>query len=160
MHTAARQWVEAHLPAKAGDVLEIGSRNINGGVRDLFADAKSFLGVDLVDGTDVDVVGDFATLDMVGVADTVLCLEVLEHVELWRDLLGACIDACRPGGTIIITAAGPTREPHSAIDGGRLRPDEYYENLTTKALKKELASLDPLLINELGGDVRAVGVRP
>jgi hypothetical protein len=47
MHAAARQFVEKTLAAYGditGDVVEFGSRDANGGVRDLFPHVRSYLG--------------------------------------------------------------------------------------------------------------------
>jgi hypothetical protein len=61
MHEAVTEWVARHADT-FGKVLEFGSRNINGSVRPLFPYASEFVGVDLVDGPDVDVVGDAASV--------------------------------------------------------------------------------------------------
>ena len=160
MHEAVRQWVATHRPDVVGDVLDVGGRHINGDVRDLLTDVSSWTVIDLIDAPDVDIVGDITTAALVGVADTVLCLEVLEHAERWRDIVAACVAAARMGGAVIVTAAGPSRAPHSATDGGQLRPGEWYEPITIDDLEDALTDLDPLVVDELGADVRAMGVKP
>lgn len=160
MHQAARDWVAAHRPDAPRDVLDVGGRNINGDVRDILADAETWTVCDLIDAPGVDIVGDITTLGFVEVADTVLCLEVLEHVETWRAVADACIAAARSGGAVIVTAAGPTRAPHSALDGGHMRPGEWYGGITADDLADALSALDPLIVDERGDDVRAIGVKP
>ena len=159
MHGAAYQYVVDHRPSDPGDVLDVGGRNINGSVRGvLHTEGHAYTVVDLVDGADVDVVGDICELGLVDVADTVVCLEVLEHTEAWPDVVAACVAACRPGGTVIFTAAGPTRAAHSAFDGGELRDGEHYENIAVDALDGVLAGLDVAgyEIDVIGDDIRAV----
>lgn len=156
MHGEAMQFVAAHAPRHAVDVLDVGGRDINGTPRGVFA-AKTWTTVDLIDAADVDLVGDICTMGLVDVADVVLCLEVLEHTEAWRDVLAACVAACRPGGRVIVTAAGPGRTPHSALDGAALRDDEFYENIDPAELGEVLAELTgvDVAVDELGHDVRA-----
>lgn len=156
MHTEALEYVAAHAPSGAVDVLDVGGRNINGTPRGRFH-AKSWTVVDLHEADDVDVVGDITELGLVDVADVVLCLEVLEHTPAWREVVAACLTACRPGGRVIVTAAGQGREPHSAIDGEQLRKGEHYENIDPDELGAELARhLSDVTIDVLGPDVRAV----
>ena len=62
MHEAVTDWV-GRWAAPADRVLELGSRNINGSVRYLFA-AAEYVGVDPVEGADVDIVGDGATIEV------------------------------------------------------------------------------------------------
>jgi SAM-dependent methyltransferase len=67
-----------------GAVLEIGSRNINGTVRQFFSDAKQYIGIDMESGEGVDIVTDSHNLiyepDLRHkFFDTIICLETLEH---------------------------------------------------------------------------------
>jgi hypothetical protein len=71
MHPAALQWVKdcvAAFPDLGGRVLEFGARYINGGVRDVIPH-EHWCGVDIVDGSDVDVVANAATLVVRAVRD-------------------------------------------------------------------------------------------
>jgi len=117
------------------EVVEIGSRNVNGSVRPLFAGAKNYVGLDLVEGPGVDWVGDFRQWPgIAAVADLVICTEVAEHDPGWREILSRAADVLRPGGVLIVTAAAPPRAPHSAFDGGPLREGEHYGNLDPHVL--------------------------
>lgn len=160
MHPAVAEFVAANRTDRPGDVWEVGSRNINGTVRHLFGDADSWTGVDLIDGPDVDIVGDICDLGVEEVADLVVCLEVLEHAPRWGDVVAACAAALRPGGTLLITAAAPTRTPHSGYDGGVVRPDEHYANIDLDELAEVLGEyLDVVSCQVKGDDVQAVAVR-
>lgn len=158
MHGEALAWVKRFLPEHPGDVLDVGGRDINGSPRHLFPDATTYYVVDLVDGPNVDLVADITAGGLIDFADTVLCLEVLEHAQNWADIVTACADACRTGGTVIVTCAGPGRGPHSASDGGPLQDGEWYQNVTTEDLFDAmwLAGLDTIT-DSLGPDTRAVG---
>lgn len=131
MHQQVLDWIglEASALPPGVDVLEIGSLDINGTVRPLFAGAGSFHGIDLVPGPGVDEVADGAVWHPPRSYDVVLCAEVLEHAPRWPDVVGTMWRACRPGGTLLITCATDPRPPHSAIDGLDVRPDEHYANV-------------------------------
>lgn len=157
MHQAAYEWVAQHAVG-ARRVLDIGGRNINGTVRPLFPNAE-YVTVDLHGGPGVDVVGDVCNFWPRAKFDVTVCCEVLEHAENWRGILAAAHRLTRKGGMLIVTAAGPGREPHSGIDGGRLRGGEHYENITPEALAAALADWDEVEADTTGEDVRAVAVR-
>lgn len=158
MHTAALRWVQRCAPEWPGDVLDVGGRDVNGTPRHLFGDAKTWTVVDLADGPNVDLVGDICTMGLEAVADTVLCLEVLEHAENWRGIIAACAKALRHSGTLIVTCAGPGREEHSAVDGGPLHDGEWYRNVTTAELADAMndAGLSATT-DRAGEDTRAFG---
>ena len=158
MHPAVVDFVTEHSTGRPVDLLDVGGRDINGKVAHLFPSAARTV-VDLHDAPDVDIVGDICTLGLVEVADVVLCLEVLEHVENWRDIVTACANACRPGGLVLVTCAGPGRGEHSAIDGGPLRAGEWYGNITADELGDHMTEcgLDGSA-RQVGDDTQAWGV--
>jgi len=132
MHPEAREFVRMVLfglsrPPKR--ILEIGGRDINGSVRDLFPAAETYVSIDLQPGPGVDVVADGATYEPNFVPDLVLCLEVLEHAASPRAIVRHALNLLPVGGTLVLTCAGPGRAPHSGIDGGPLRPGEHYANI-------------------------------
>lgn len=151
MHDDVRGFV-AECITKFGPfpyVLEVGSRDINGGVRDLFPREAHFTGIDLYAGPGVDLVADFARLDArrelpiactchderehgcrLSKAGAVVCLEVLEHAENAPQIVAKAFDILQAGGVLIMTCAGPNRAPHSALDENPIRPDEFYRNVT------------------------------
>jgi len=129
MHMQAREFVQRWARPDDVVVIEIGSRNVNGRVSDLFPGATGYIGIDIMDGPGVDVVCDAVHYTPPQPADCVVCCEVLEHAENWQ---GVILQACswlRPGGRLIVTCAGAGRAPHSAVDGCQLRSDEHYGNL-------------------------------
>jgi SAM-dependent methyltransferase len=159
MHIEAYAYAVRHLSGKRfGDVVEVGSRDINGSVRPLI-DCKTYTGIDLAAGPNVDVVGD--AFDMRHPCDLAVCMEVLEHEPRAEALVAHMASWLRPGGAMLVTAAGPGRAPHSAHDGGGLRPGEHYANIDPADLAAwlEAAGLDAA-VDHAGEDVRAWAVRP
>lgn len=162
MHPQAYDWV-AHFSTKdAVSVLDIGGRNINGSVRELFPAATQYVAVDLYDGPGVDVACDITLWDDDRTFDVVVCAEVLEHAENWRGIIGSAYARCSDGGTFIMTCAGPGRQPHSGVDGQwRLLDGEHYANITPEDLEACLAATGwtSFTIDQRGEDVRCVAVR-
>lgn len=145
MHPGAYGFVQraAALVPSRGPVYEIGSRIINGGVREIFH-GRDFLGLDVAPGQGVDVVADGATYDprpLLGPPSTVVCCEVLEHTPAALDIVTQAARVLAPGGTLIVTCATDGRAPHSAVHGGPLQPGEYYANVSDAAVLAHLAVL-------------------
>lgn len=88
-------------------VLEVGSYNMNGSVRELFHPER-YVGVDVVDGPGVDqVVGSRETLPFLRESfDVVVSTECLEHAEApWRTVKEMARVA-RRGAPVLVTARG------------------------------------------------------
>lgn len=142
-----------------GPVIEIGSRNVNGSARDAFPGLDWF-GIDSEEGPGVDHVADAAKYWPDRPFRTVLCCEVLEHSERWRDILHN-MAAWQYSFTLVITCAGPGRKPHSAIDGGPLQDGEYYANISAEELRTELikAGFRTVYADQYGTDTRAISMK-
>ena len=141
MHGSAYEYV-ARAEAQHGPfrrVCEIGSRNINGSVRPVF-DGCHYVGVDIQPGPDVDVVADAADWDTAERFDCVVSTSVLEHTPEAPALVASAARLLEPGGMFVMTCAGVGWAPHSAVDGGALRPGEYYENVTEEMLNNWLSA--------------------
>lgn len=160
MHQAVRDYVAEAAVVDDSDlfIVEIGSRNINGTVRDLFPGAE-YVGVDIEDGKGVDVVADAKDWAPPYAPDVVLCLEVFEHTPLWEDIIDAV--AGYINGVLIVTCAAQGRKPHSAVDGGELRDGEFYRNLTIGELKDAMVSagFEDVDVRKVGDDLQARGVK-
>jgi hypothetical protein len=159
MHREASEFV-AHVAAilPAGlRVVEFGSRDVNGSIRGCFAGAASYLGIDAMPGPGVNLVMDAAWFDGclgLGRFDVVVCCETLEHARDPGAICRAAYNVLTPGGVFIATAANEKREPHSAIDGGKLRDGEPYQPITRSMLTRDKDPDDGLL-----GQFRAVLIR-
>lgn len=161
MHREAYSFVARiarDLPMVPLRVVEVGSREINGGVRHLFPQCL-YTGIDIAPGPGVDVVADGATWQPAEPVDIAICCEVLEHAPRAHEVVANLIRMVRPGGLLIITAAGPGRAEHSAVDGGPLQEGEHYRNISARELQAWLAELPILTVegDRTRGDVRAMG---
>lgn len=141
MHSEAFAWVAQHATQDEVTVLDIGGRNVNGSIRDLFPNATEYIAVDIREGEGVDVVADAATWVPDQEYDVVVSTETFEHTEVWPQICNTAYKAMKPGGKLILTMAGPGRPEHSAVDGGPLRPDEYYGNVDGELLRSTLEAV-------------------
>src|ERR1700741_4624673 len=117
--------------------LEIGSYDVNGTVRKLFAAAASYVGVDLVEGPGVDVVGfghDVNHDD--GSYDLTISGECFEHDPHWRGTFLNMVRMTRPGGLVAFSCAsrgrpehGTTRSDEALSPGTQAVGMDYYRNL-------------------------------
>lgn len=146
------------LTARRLNVVELGSRDVNGSVRPLF-EGCDYTGVDIARGPGVDIVADGATWQPDGEPfDVGLCLEVLEHAPEPTAIVANLRRIVKPGGIVIVTAATDPRAPHSGTDGAALRAGEYYANVPAWALLTWLDGCPYVSVEvDLGhGDVRAL----
>lgn len=163
MHAEAYEWVQKWATSEEVSVLDIGGRNINGSTRPLFPNADPYQVLDIAPGTGVDIIADAAEWTPDREYDVVVCTEVFEHTPRWPEICATAHRALRPGGTFITTMAGPGRPAHSAVDGGYLRPDEYYGNVDPRALDEVFASVgfrDSVIdVRSSPADVRALATK-
>lgn len=113
-------------------VLEVGSYNVNGTVRDFFPNTKRYIGLDLAEGKDVDVVcagKDYSSNELF---DVVISTECFEHDPDWYYTFINMKDLCKVGGMVIFTCASYNRQEHGTL---RTSPQDslvasnYYKNL-------------------------------
>lgn len=152
-------------------VLEIGSLDINGTVRDLFQDCR-YVGVDLELGPGVDRAVQGQLVDFPsGSFDVTLSAECLEHNPYWRETLANMFRMTRPDGLVLMTCATTGRKEHGTT---RTNPDAspftsaagwtYYRNLTARDLQRTL-NLDGWLsdraswVNHITKDLYFIGLR-
>lgn len=167
MHPEAREGLDkmievSYLDRRAEwNVLDLGGRDINGGIRDLLPNSK-WVGVDIVGGPGVDLVHDCTRPwpDNFPKFDVVVCTEVLEHVAAWRELVKVCGQALNPTGPrlVFITAASTGRRPHGASGALDPAPGEWYRNVSWQELSDELETLykhSTVSYNPNPGDVYA-----
>jgi len=126
-------------------VLEIGSLNINGTVRDLFADC-TYVGVDVAPGPGVDVVGLGQELDYADEAfDVAISAECFEHNPAWLETFANMRRMC--SGLVVFTCATEGRAEHGTA---RSTPEcspltlawDYYRNLTAADFEDALPLAD------------------
>lgn len=139
MHPQALAFYRSSLSALPPmSVVEFGSCDMNGSVRDAYT-ASSWLGLDVQAGPGVDLVVDVASWVTDERFDICICAEVFEHTPVWRAILDTAFSVLRPGGLFVASCATGRRPPHSAVDGGPLRPGEYYANVDPDDMWSALA---------------------
>lgn len=102
-----------------GRVLEVGSFNVNGGVRDI---VSIHTGIDLRHGDGVDLVCKAEELPdyfAPGFFDSVVTTDTLEHVENWRECLAAINKVVKRGGWWVCTMASMKKGRHDY-------PNDYW----------------------------------
>ena len=123
--------------------MEIGSLNINGTVR-IFFDNCYYVGLDVAEGKDVDVICEGQKFDAPTESfDVAISCECFEHNPEWVDTFKNMYRLVRPGGMIIMTCATTGRAEHGTT---RTTPQDspltiglgwdYYKNLTEKDFRE------------------------
>lgn len=121
-------------------VIDCGSLDVNGSLKDLFEDSV-YIGVDIANGKNVDVVSKIKDLNYKEKFDTVVSGEMLEHDETWKESLEKMYGMAKPGALIAISCAGEGRPEHGTTKTTGAKkiwgtsPD-YYMNLTEKHFKE------------------------
>lgn len=118
-------------------VLDAGSMDINGNNRYLFEN-YGYVGVDVAEGPNVDVVMPLHDYESFIIFDFVISTEMLEHDMYWQDSLIRMVEFCRSGGMILITCASTGRPEHGTkrtgsegdSPGSNMLFGDYYRNLT------------------------------
>lgn len=162
MHEEARSYVARIVTGQPyASVVEVGGRWINGGVKDLI-EHKEYTSLDLHEGAGVDVVADVREWKCPAPVDLVVCCEVIEHSEDPQAVVAACLALLAPGGRLVLTCAGPDREPHSGLDGGPVRDEEHYRNIDPADMEKWLDGLDDVEVeyHPNRGDLYATATVP
>lgn len=156
MHPEVLGWVSRWRTSEPITVLDIGGQDMNGSCRRLFPRAD-YTCLDLVDGRGVDVVADAATWIPDRAYDLVLCCEVFEHTPEWAAMCRTAFAACRPGGVLVVTCAGPGRASHSGRAATEIQPGEYYKNLDVAGLRGglESAGFAEVHVQQVGLDLQA-----
>lgn len=92
---------------KSSRVADMGSMNINGSYKDLFT--GEYVGIDLEWGKNVRLIIGSEAWDNIGLFDTVICGQVLEHCEHVPELMDNIVRILKPGGycCLIVPSAGP-----------------------------------------------------
>ncbi len=92
-----------------GKVLDIGSMDINGSVKDLFDD---YVGLDMRQGKNVDIVANAHEIPFSDAFDCVVCCEMLEHDDNPFLTAKEIRRVLKVGGYLILTASGISFPKH------------------------------------------------
>jgi len=141
------QYVKNKYPSffTSKKVLEIGSLNINGTVRDFFEDCD-FTGIDLGEGPGVDIVCQGQDHDAPDESYDVICsAECFEHNPYWIETFENMIRLCKQKGLVFFTCATDGRQEHGTT---RTSPEsspltigigwDYYKNLNENDFREKI----------------------
>ena len=117
MHPSNRDWIEDvkkkhHLHFKNCKVLELGSQDVCGTIRDNFKHCE-WWGIDKMDGKAVDVVcaaKDFKFKK--DYFDTLISLSMFEHDTEWKESITNNLKYLKEGGLILFCWGAEGNEPH------------------------------------------------
>ena len=146
MHTEARQFC-LRTRLRYGNyfhdrrVLDVGSLDINGNNRGLFASCE-YLGIDIGAGPNVDKIGHLADLNgQLGKFHVVISTEALEHDRRWRETLGCMTEKLVSAGLLLLTWATPERREHGTIHAepaASPHTTDYYRGLAVEDVRRGL----------------------
>lgn len=151
MRDEVLQFVAASLEkgwsGRPGRALDVGSFDVNGTARSEFKKRGwQYTGFDAESGKNVDVVGSVEHLSKAFPGkpfDCVSCFETLEHLKDPTRAVSEMKRVLRPGGMIILSAAGNGfREHRHPIDCWRILPD---------GMKVLLDGMGDVFVEEFGG---------
>ena len=121
-------------------VLEVGSLDINGSVRNFFENCD-YTGIDVAEGKGVDVVCQGQEYTSDDPFQTVISCECMEHNPYWKETLHNMYRLLSPGGCMIMTCAGVGRAEHgttrTSIADSPLTISigwDYYRNISVRDL--------------------------
>ena len=151
VHESVMAWVPTVLGPNevAGKrVLEVGSYNVNGSVRDyvMSLGPKEYLGVDAQEGPGVDWVANAEHLmDTVpGSFDVVISTEMLEHVDRWAVCIAEMTEMVTGGGLLVLTTRSPGFPYHPyPVDRWRFTVDGMGQTLRAMDLRDVNVVPDP-----------------
>lgn len=123
--------------AKDINILEIGSYDVNGSVKQEFDFTKKYIGIDLVNGPNVDLVLDGTQVDKLNQNfDMILSFECFEHAKNWKIIFEKIYNILNPNSFVVLSMASTGRLEHGTSRSGQWQSpgtyDEYYKNLTEK----------------------------
>jgi len=118
-------------------VIEFGSRDVNGTIRDLLPEGAEYIGVDAHKGPNVDTVCAAEEYDPPWHPDLVLCLNMLEHTPSAAIILSNAWRILALGGALIVSVPDSGWEPHND-DGTPLSKGAFYHAMTEDELRHML----------------------
>ena len=150
------------------NVLEIGSQDINGTVRDYFQPAANYLGLDLgiAKGVDWTIPGELIELPDQW-ARVCISTECFEHAATWPQILLNMIRITQENGLLILSIAGHGRAGHGTLDSDLESSPwttSYYKNLgpddiTEKIRLGHYFKRHGFQVNSEAGDTYFWGIR-
>lgn len=171
------------------NIIDCGSKNINGTNRWLFRRTiwnwkgmNSYTGIDISLGDNVHILG-YVSQVLPKIKELplkylltgkngrpawpiniVISTEMLEHDRYWKESLKAMYDILKPGGLMIITAAGDGRQEHGTFmctPGASPDTLDYYQNISNEMFESVLPRymFNEYIIRQTSGDFQFAGVK-
>ena len=175
-HSEQKEFVESCLKRfsntvkNSKNILEIGSQNIDGSIKDYFKDSrnKNWVGLDLIKAKDVDytIPGELIQLPN-GWADISFSTECFEHAKNWKQIFINIIRSTHEEGLKVLTFAGTGRAAHGTIDSNidsSPYTTDYYKNISIEEFSESINlnnyfSRYSLEVNQNYGDTYFWGIR-
>lgn len=129
MNEYVRIFAKKHKGRITGNVLEVGSYNVNGALRETL---PITVGIDMRDGPGVDVVVSACSLVAefgIESFDCVCSADALEHIEDWKTAMQQMWDVLKPSGVLLLTMANPDKGRHAYPDDYWRFPMENFKKL-------------------------------
>ena len=120
-----------------GKVLEVGSFDVNGTIRQIIGECQEHVGADLVSGPGVDVVKSGHLLEFAdGYFDLTFSSECFEHDAHWAESFVNMVRMTKPGGAVVFSCASKRHPEHGTMrssprlsSGTQAIGSDYYRNL-------------------------------
>jgi SAM-dependent methyltransferase len=170
MHKSVQRYCEAvrrRFPDHFTSVsaLDCGSLDINGNNRYLFNNSR-YIGIDIAHGPNVQIVTrvhEFHPADG-KLYDTIISTEMLEHDANFAQSLYRMYNLLKPGGLLLITAAGQGRKEHgTTASSPKSSPctNDYYHNILPEdiVMNLPLQWFSQWSIDYLPHDIRFFGIK-
>ena len=180
MHLQARDFLNYVLrifPEYFKDtiVLDVGSADINGNNRVMFTGDYKYIGNDVKEYTNVDIVCETGKLDLSdNHFDIIISSECFEHDMYYKDSLKNIVRMLKPDGLFTFTCASTGRPEHGTIKTTKVDSlttqidikewNTYYRNLTASDIK-EVIDVDNIFsyynfyYNRISNDLYFVGIK-
>ena len=143
MITTTREFVKRLLERiPKGKVLEVGSLDVNGNIRDLFG-GWEYIGVDMRDGKNVDKIvngHDLLKEFEPESFDLVVCIDTLEHDVRFWETIENMRGVLKTGGYLVVCVPSLRHPRHN-------HPNDYYRFFETFLGEVALEGYDDLCIN-------------
>lgn len=118
-------------------VAEFGSLNVNGSVRQFFAEHREYVGVDWRQGPNVDVVSLAHKVKLEPGYDTIISASMLEHDPYWSDSLARMVKHLAPRGALFLSWGAARNNPHRF----ETAPDGLFHALPARKVISKVAEL-------------------
>lgn len=111
---------QKYFTKEGNRILEVGSYDVNGSVRDYFENYAAYIGVDWRPGPGVDVVCFAHEIDFPDKFDTIISASMLEHDRYWHKSIRNMIKHMKDDGILLLSWGAAFNHPHeleTADDG-------------------------------------------